>query len=500
MARTMTRWLVVPALAALCVAAVVVPLISGPVQAANVLRDLADAKGVKIGSAVGTSQLASDQKYQDVLGREFNSVTAENAMKWDATEPQRGQFSFSGADAIVNFAVAHNQRIRGHNLVWHQQLPSWLTGGNFGATDLRQILQTHIGTVAGRYAGKVAQWDVVNEPLNEDGSLRSTIWSQTLGSTYIADALRLARQADPNAKLFLNDFNIEGVNSKSTAMLNLVSSLEQQGVPIDGVGFEAHLVLGSVPPSLQQNIARFTSLGVDVELTELDVRMQLPATTDKLNAQASDYRSVVGACLAVARCTGVTVWEFTDKYSWVPGTFSGQGAADIFDENIDPKPAYGAVLQTLGGTPVTPTPTATPTPAPTPTPTPTPSAGGTGGVTVTAVVSSSSPWFNEEQVRLDNTGGLTAMALTIVIQRTTGISFNGLYNTVGGQILQSNSSTSATITYQFNLASGQTLGAGTGRVFAAQTSGTGTAHPTAGDTFTLTYTTSGASFTQTGHF
>jgi len=126
--------------------------------------------------------------------------------------------------------------------------------------------------------------------------------------------------------------------------------------------------------------------------------------------------------------------------------------------------------------------------------------GGNGGVTVTPVVSSSSPWFNEEQVRIANTASLTALSITVLIQRTTGISFSGEYNTIGGQITQANSSTASTVTYTFTLNSGQTLGAGTNWTFAAQTSGTGTTHPTAGDTWTVTYTTGGANFTQSGHF
>jgi hypothetical protein len=157
----------------------------------------------------------------------------------------------------------------------------------------------------------------------------------------------------------------------------------------------------------------------------------------------------------------------------------------------------------FGGPTPTPTrsPTPTPTISPTPTPSPTPTAtGGDGGVTATTVVAANGPWYNDEHVNLANTAPLTALSVTIVIQRTTGVSFSGQYNTIGGQILQSNSSTSSTISYQFTLASGQTLGRGSGWIFAAQSSGSGTAHPTSGDTFTVSYTTGGASFSQTGHF
>ena len=474
-------------------AAVGATVAAHPASAAGTtLRQAAEARGIRFGTALtASSDLASNAKYRATAAREFDAVTPGNEMKWGTVEPQQGQFNWTGADTIVSFATANNQVVRGHNLVWHQQLPSWVSNGQFTGT-LLDLMRQHIATEVGRFAGKLINWDVVNEPFNEDGSLRSTIFSQQIGSTYIAEALRAARQADPSAKLYLNDFNIEGVSAKSTAMLNLVTSLKQQGVPIDGVGFEAHFILGQVPSSLQQNIQRFVNAGVSVWITELDDRITLPASSANLTQQATDYASVVRACLAVTGCVGVTVWGFTDLDSWIPGAFPGQGAADLFDQNIDPKPAYSSTLQALGGTPPTPTPTATPTPTPSSTPAP--------GVTVTPVINASGPWFNEEDVQLGNTSPLTALTVTIVIQRTTGVSFSGLYNTVGGQILQSSSSTSTAITYTFTLASGQTLSPGTGRLFAAQTSGSGTTHPTNGDTFTVSSSTGGATTTQSGHF
>jgi endo-1,4-beta-xylanase len=347
-------------------------------------------------------------------------------------------------------------------------------------------MRQHIATEAGRFAGKVISWDVVNEPFNEDGTLRSDIFEQATGGPgYIAMALTAAHQADPNAKLYLNDFNIEGVNAKSTAMLNLVTSLKQQGVPIDGVGLESHFILGQVPSTMQQNIARFVAAGVAVWITELDDRITLPASTANLATQANDYAQVVTACLAVTGCVGITVWGFTDLDSWIPGAFPGQGAGDVFDSNIDPKPAYSSVLRALGGTP--------PSPSPTPSTSPTPSP--SGSLTATPSVVSNGPWFDEEDLRLANTTGLTSLTVTIVIQRTAGVSFSGQFNTVGGPILQTNSSTASAVTYVFALASGQTLGAGTW-TFAAQVSGSGVTHPTAGDTFTV----ASSAGSRSGHF
>ncbi|MFD8000221.1 endo-1,4-beta-xylanase [Streptomyces mirabilis] len=318
------------------------------------LRDLAAAKGKAIGTAVTGSKLTGT--YGDIAGAQFNSLTPGNAMKWETVEPTRGTYNWAEADQIVAFAQAHNQQVRGHTLVWHSQNPSWLTNGTWTSAQLSALLQDHISTEVTRYKGKLAAWDVVNEPFNEDGTYRSTLWYNGLGSDYIAQALTWAHAADPGAKLYINDYNVEGVNAKSTALYNLVKSLKERGVPIDGVGLQAHLILGQVPSTLQQNIQRFADLGVDVAITELDIRMQLPSDSAKLTQQAADYKAVFDACVAVSRCYGVTVWGFTDSDSWIPDVFSGYGAATPYDENYVPKPAYYAIAGSLGGT-TTPPPT-----------------------------------------------------------------------------------------------------------------------------------------------
>ncbi|MEU6535032.1 endo-1,4-beta-xylanase [Streptomyces sp. NPDC047000] len=318
------------------------------------LRDLASAKGKVIGTAVTGSKLTGT--YGDIAGAQFSSLTPGNAMKWGTVEPTQGSFNWTEADQIVAFAKAHNQQVRGHTLVWHNQNPSWLTNGTWTSAQLGTLLQNHITTEVTRYKGDIAAWDVVNEPFNEDGTYRSTLWYNGLGSGYIANALTWAHAADPAAKLYINDYNVEGVNAKSTALYDLVRSLKAAGVPIDGVGLQAHLILGQVPATLQQNIQRFADLGVDVAITELDVRMQLPATDASLAQQKADFKSVTAACAAVTRCVNVTVWGFTDSDSWVPGTFPGYGAATPYDENYAPKPAYYGISEALGGTTTTPPP------------------------------------------------------------------------------------------------------------------------------------------------
>ncbi|CAK9855844.1 unnamed protein product [Sphagnum jensenii] len=268
-------------------------------------------------------------------------------MKWDTTEATRGIFNFKDADIIVNHGQQHGQKVRGHTLVWHNQLPSWVANGGFNATELRSIMQNHISTEAGHWKGKIYAWDVVNEPLNEDGTFRSSVFYKTLGKTFISDAFKFAHDADPAAKLYLNDYNVEGINKKSTAMYDLIKELKSQNVPIHGAGLQAHFEVGRVPKDIQQNIQRFAALDLDVAITEVDIRIKMPADAAKLEQQAKDYGDVVKACMAVPRCVGVSISGLTDKFSWIPTTFTGYGAALIYDENYKEKPAYNAVKQAL---------------------------------------------------------------------------------------------------------------------------------------------------------
>ncbi|MDT0319880.1 endo-1,4-beta-xylanase [Streptomyces millisiae] len=321
-----------------------------PGVAAPPLRDLAAESGRFFGLGISGPML-DQPRYTAIASTEFSSVTPGNEMKWGSVEPTRGNLDWTGADRIVDFAEEHDQEVHGHTLVWHSQLPNWVANGDFADGELRQVMTDHVTTQVGRYAGRIARWDVVNEPLNEDGTLRDTVFLREIGPGYIADALRAARAADPEARLYINDYNTDGVGAKSDGMYELVRSLLDQGVPLDGVGFQSHLILGQVPSSMRANLQRFADLGLEVAVTELDVRMQLPADAAKLEQQAADYGAVVGACVAVTRCTGVTIWGFTDADSWIPPTFPGQGAALPWDENYQPKPAYHAIVEALGGDP-----------------------------------------------------------------------------------------------------------------------------------------------------
>jgi endo-1,4-beta-xylanase len=315
---------------------------------ASTLKAGAEADTRYFGTAVGQEDIRNSSA-ANLAAAQFDMVTPQNEMKWDATEPNRGQFSFGGGDAIVNFANSHNQRLRGHNLVWHSQLPQWMA--NLSGNDAKSAMEAHITGVASHYKGKLYAWDVVNEPFEENGSFRQDVFYRAFGGgvQYIADALRTARAADPAAKLYVNDYNVEGLGSKSDGMYNMAKQLLAQGAPLDGVGFESHFIVGQVPSSLQANMQRFADLGLDVAITELDDRMTTPASSQNLQQQATDDANIVKACMAIAHCPGITQWNVSDAGSWIPGTFPGYGAATLFDSNYQPKPAYNAVLNALAG-------------------------------------------------------------------------------------------------------------------------------------------------------
>ncbi|WP_318200237.1 endo-1,4-beta-xylanase [Streptomyces sp. SCL15-4] len=322
----------------------------GPSAADRPLRQLAADDHLRVGTAVDTSALADDAAYRRLTGSEFSTVTPENVMKWEAIEPSRGEYDYAAADRLLDFAHRHGQKVRGHVLVWHNQLPSWLTSGDFSRDELRDILHRHITDTVRHFKGRVWQWDVVNEAFNEDGTLRDSIWLRELGPGYIADAFRWAHEADPHALLFYNDYNTEWTGPKSDAVYDLVSRLRAEGVPIDGVGFQGHLgIQYGLPTGMAANFARFDKLGLATAVTEADVRMEMPADDSKLATQAEGYRLLLDACLRTRHCISFTVWGFTDKYSWVPDTFPGEGAANLFDETYRPKPAYRTLQSELTG-------------------------------------------------------------------------------------------------------------------------------------------------------
>jgi endo-1,4-beta-xylanase len=329
------------------------------------LRALAAKTGLRIGSAIIDFDL-NTSGYAAIAASQFSVVTPGNDMKWQLVEPTQGVFDWSGADRLVAFAQANHQLVRGHTLMWHNQLPTWLTTGVANNTisndQLRTLLHNHITTEATRYRGKIWQWDVANEfftDSNPSGINPNDFWVSHLGTGILADAFRWAHQADPHALLCYNDYNIageDGSNAKSDAVYAWLQQELAAGVPISCVGDQGHLdtQFGFSGARMQADLARYASLGLKVAITEADVRTFVdgPTTqvpTDSLSqfAQPFEFGQMMKACLAVPQCISFTVWGFGDGDSWVPGFFTGEGYATIYDVNLNPKPAYFELQQDL---------------------------------------------------------------------------------------------------------------------------------------------------------
>ncbi|MBB5872771.1 endo-1,4-beta-xylanase [Allocatelliglobosispora scoriae] len=342
------------------------------------LRGLAQRHGLQIGTAVDMAALAdtADPQYRATVASQFSTVTAENVMKWEVLEPTRGTYNWAPADELIAFAQRNRQSVRGHVLVWHNQLPGWLTAGvadgSISDTELRVILRDHITAVVKHFKGKIWQWDVVNEAVSDPWDSPPAIhykgfWAQHLGDGYIADAFRWARAADAKALLFYNDYNIEvfgsgnAADDKTQFVYEMVKRLRETGVPIDGVGSQGHLgtQYGNYDTfQVSDALRRFTDLGLATAFTEVDVRSQMTAGVQagdsneinpRLQASAGNFGILLQACLSNRHCLSFTVWGFTDRHSWVPTWFTNppEGLATLYDEAYQPKRALGIVKAEL---------------------------------------------------------------------------------------------------------------------------------------------------------
>ncbi|WP_344505393.1 endo-1,4-beta-xylanase [Dactylosporangium maewongense] len=329
------------------VAAVAAVMMPAADAAASTLGAAAAQSGRYFGTAVAAGRLG-DSTYTTIAGREFNMITAENEMKPDTTEPQRGVFNFSSGDQIYNWATQRGMKVRGHTLAWHSQQPSWW--GGISGSALRQAMIDHINGVMGHYKGKLAYWDVVNEAFNEDGSRRQSNLQAT-GNDWIEVAFRTARNADPSVKLCYNDYNIENWSyGKTQGVYRMIQDFKSRGVPIDCVGLQTHFTGGSsLPGNFQTTLSSFAALGVDVALTEVDVT----------NSSTSQYGGLTQACMNVPRCVGITVWGVRDSDSW-----RSNESPLLFDGGGNKKAAYTSVLNALNAAGPTSSPTG-PTSSPT---------------------------------------------------------------------------------------------------------------------------------------
>jgi endo-1,4-beta-xylanase len=330
---------------------------AGP--AAGTLREAGEIRHITIGAAAASRHLA-EAEYGAILGTEFSQLQAENEMKFGPIHPRpdtdSNPYDFKGGDALVAFAQSHDMVVRGHTLVWHNQVPGWITKGGYSASQLAEILHGHIRTVMAHYASKVYAWDVVNEAFNDDGTMRHTIWYDQPGigvgegTKYIEQTLRWAHEADPNAKLFYNDYDAEAVNKKSDAIYAMARDFKKRGVPLDGIGFQTHVSLkfdnAQTLASYARNLKRFAKLGLELHITELDVRLS-DSTPASLSAQAKLYGEITTLCVQQPACKLIQTWGVTDKQSWIPQFFKGMGWALLWDDKYQKKPAYEGVYNAL---------------------------------------------------------------------------------------------------------------------------------------------------------
>jgi endo-1,4-beta-xylanase len=331
-----------------------------------------------IGTALNGRQISGqDQRGQDLATQQFNAVTAENVMKWEIIHPEPGEYDFEAADAMIDLAEEHDMFVVGHTLVWHSQTPDWVFRDEDGELLSREALlermRDHIHTIVERYRGRVDGWDVVNEAILDDGSMRESYWYEIIGKDFLVKAFEYAREADPDAELYYNDYSLENP-SKRQGAVELVQYLQENDAPITGIGTQGHFMLNS--PSLEnieQTIVAFADLGIDVMITELDIDV-LPAAFDYMGADVNRsaelrdelnpyseglpdsveqeltdrYRDIFEIYLEHSDdITRVTFWGVQDGGSW-KNNWPVRGRTNyplIFNRDWEPKPAFHAIVE-----------------------------------------------------------------------------------------------------------------------------------------------------------
>lgn len=258
----------------------------------------------------------------------------------------------------MEYAEEHDMLVRCHNLIWHTSLPPWVKNGNWTSETLTAVMKDHITTVVQHYGDRCYSWDVVNEALALDGTWSSSLYYEVIGPEYFYLAFQFAQEAaaaiQSKVKLYYNDWGLESINAKTNATVALVKELQKRGIQIDGIGQESHFSVGSTPSLEKQLQAKqlFIDMGLEVAITELDVKIdQAPFYTEPvMAAQAQAYYDTVASCVQAGDgCVGVTVWDYDDKYSWIPAAYHGAGAADLYNGTLQKKPAYYGAQQALLG-------------------------------------------------------------------------------------------------------------------------------------------------------
>jgi endo-1,4-beta-xylanase len=317
-----------------------------------------------IGASVMPSNLISDESI--LLKKEFNSLTAENVMKPALIHPSENSYFWTDADKIVDFAITNNMKVRGHTLCWHKQTPSWMlqdaSGNTINKDILLQRLKDHITTVVSRYKGKIYAWDVVNEAIDDDNNkiYRESPWFTICGEEYIAKAFQWAHEADPDAKLFYNDYNTES-SVKRDKIYNMLKKLLDAGVPVNGIGLQGHWsVYWPAETDIRNSISKFASLGIKVQITELDISVYSSTAdfsvrttgddtfTSFMELKQIDMYKLIFRIFRENRSslTGITFWNVSDRHSWLDDfpVPNRKNYPLLFDKNLKPKKAYWEVV------------------------------------------------------------------------------------------------------------------------------------------------------------
>ncbi|GAA1619048.1 endo-1,4-beta-xylanase [Actinoplanes couchii] len=330
------------------------PLAGQSSQSPDSLRVLADTTGrrLPIGAAMAAEPLISDDGYRTLAATQFSMLTTENALKPQFVHPGPDTYDFTEGDLLADFAAANDMRVHAHTLVFGEANPRWMQ--QVALADRERVMTEHIRTVAGHYRGRVAEWDVVNEPLSPDDDgpdgrpgLREHLWQEAMGESYIDKAFIAARAADPEAKLYLNEFGAEADGPRWDALYDLVVRLQERGVPIDGVGFQSHIHEAGDhvdPAVLRSHIADLAELGLSARISEIDVYGESPSV------QAGQFAGVLGACLSEPTCTSFSIWGITDRYGSTAEHDSyplETGDELPWDQQLRPKPAVAALRDTL---------------------------------------------------------------------------------------------------------------------------------------------------------
>jgi len=314
------------------------------------LRELAAAGGVRVGAAVSDGAFgAGDEQYRSLLASEFNSVTAERAMKWLWIHPEPDRWEWEASDELIEFADAHQMQVRGHTVVWpHWGTPDYITKCD-DARALRRHLVDHVHELFSHWAGSVARVDVVNEPLHWlEGRPADSVWRTLLGEDYLAEVLTVAHEADPTIELWINETHTEVIPDKHDLFTRIVADLVERGLPLHGIGIQGHQLYPDFSPGppdpnqLHRGVTTFADMGLEVAVTEMDV-LAHPTDPDRLDAQGRIYGELVDAALSVDACREITFWGVSDAHSWVDEHFGADRAPLLFDREGRPKPAYEAV-------------------------------------------------------------------------------------------------------------------------------------------------------------